>query len=146
MSRARSHNPDGANALKRPTQLDVARRAGVSRATVSYVLNRLSNGRVPISDETRERVMHAIAELGYVPDASAQALRSGSTHTLGLIIPDMNNPHFWQTADGVEQAARAAGYHLLLSSMDLNPQVGQDAFRDLSRRRIDGLILMGAFV
>jgi len=124
----------------------VAQRAGVSRATVSYVLNGLANGRVPISDETRERVMHAIAELGYVPDASAQALRSGSTHTLGLIIPDMNNPHFWQTADGVEQAARAAGYHLLLSSMDLNPQVGQDVFRDLSRRRIDGLILMGAFV
>ena len=141
---ARSHsNPP---ATKRPTQQDVAQRAGVSRATVSYVLNRLSNGRVPISDETRARVMQAIAELGYVPDASAQALRSGSTHTLGLIIPDMHNPHFWQTADGIEQAARAAGYHLLLSSMDLSPQVGQDVFRDLSRRRIDGLILMGAFI
>jgi len=133
-------------ATKRPTQQDVAHQAGVSRATVSYVLNGLSNGRVPISDETRARVMQAIAELGYVPDASAQALRSGSTHTIGLIIPDMNNPHFWQTADGVEQAARAAGYHLLLSSMDLNPQIGQDVFRDLARRRIDGLILMGAFV
>jgi len=79
----------GSAATKRPTQQDVARRAGVSRATVSYVLNGLANGRVPISDETRERVMLAIAELGYVPDASAQALRSGSTHTLGLIIPDI---------------------------------------------------------
>jgi LacI family transcriptional regulator len=58
----------------------------------------------------------------------------------------MQNPHFWQTAEGVEQAARAGGYHLLLSSMDLNPQVGQDVFRDLSRRRIDGLILMGRFI
>jgi LacI family transcriptional regulator len=124
----------------------VAHQAGVSRATVSYVLNGLSNGRVPISDETRARVMQAIAELGYVPDASAQALRSGSTHTIGLIMPDINNPHFWQTADGVEQTARAAGYHLLFSSMDLNPQIGQDVFRDLARRRIDGLILMGAFV
>ncbi len=133
-------------AAKRPTQQDVARRAGVSRATVSYVLNSRANGRVPISDETRERVLRAIAELGYVPDASAQALRSGSTHTIGLIIPDMNNPHFWQTADGIEQTVRSAGYHLLLSSMDLSPQVGQDILRDLSRRRIDGLILMGTFI
>lgn len=146
MTRLGSHKSDGDRADKRPTQLDVARQAGVSRATVSYVLNGLSNGRVPISDETRQRVMQAITDLGYVPDASAQALRSGSTHTLGLIIPDMHNPHFWQTADGVEQAARAAGYHLLLTSMDLNPQVGQDVFRDLSRRRIDGLILMGRFI
>jgi LacI family transcriptional regulator len=146
MGRARSHNPDGATGLKRPTQVEVARRAGVSRATVSYVLNGLSNSRVPISDETRQRVMLAITELGYVPDASAQALRSGSTHTIGLIIPDMHNPHFWQTADGVEQAARAGGYHLLLSSTDLNPQVGQDVLRDLSRRRIDGLIVMGSII
>src|SRR5713101_5643737 len=146
MSRLTSHKPDNATATKRPTQLDVAHRAGVSRATVSYVLNGLANGRVPISNETRQRVMQAITELGYVPDASAQALRSGSTHTIGLIIPDMHNPHFWQTADGVEQTARAGGYHLLLSSMDLNPQVGRDVLRDLSRRRIDGLILMGAFV
>jgi LacI family transcriptional regulator len=141
-----SHKSGGEGAEKRPTQQDVARRAGVSRATVSYVLNGLPNGRVPISDETRLRVRQAIAELGYVPDASAQALRSGSTRTIGLIFPDMQNPHFWQTADGVEQATRAAGYHLLLSSMDLNPQVGQDVLRDLSRRRIDGLILMGAFI
>jgi LacI family transcriptional regulator len=126
--------------------MDVAHRAGVSHTTVSYVLNGLSNGRVPISDETRQRVMQAVAELGYVPDASAQALASGSTHTIGLIIPDMHNPHFWQTADGVEQAARAEGYHLLLTSMDLNQQVGQDVLRDLSRRRIDGLILMGIFI
>jgi LacI family transcriptional regulator len=131
---------------RRATQQDVAQRAGVSRATVSYVLNGLANGRVPISDETRARVLLAIAELGYVPDASAQALRSGSTRTIGLIFPDMHNPHFWETADGVEQAARAAGYHLLLSSMDLNPQYAQDVFRDLSRRHIDGLIVMGSII
>ena len=131
---------------KRPTQLDVARQAGVSRATVSYVVNGLADGRVPISEETRDRVTQAVAELGYVPDASAQALRSGSTHTLGLIIPDMHNPHYWQTADGVEQTARMNGYHLLISSMHLNPQYAQDIFRDLSRRRIDGLVVMGSFI
>jgi LacI family transcriptional regulator len=132
--------------MKRPTQFDVARLAGVSRATVSYVANGLTDGQVPISEETRRRVLEAIEELGYEPDARAQALRSGSTHTIGLILPDIRNPHFWQTADGVEQELRASGYHLLLSGADLSPEYGEDIFKDLSRRRIDGLILMGAFI
>lgn len=136
--------------VKRPTQADVARLAGVSRATVSYVFNDLANDRatqrVPISEETRRRVMAAVDELGYEPDASAQALRSGHTQTIGLIIPDIRNPHFWQTADGVEQELRTAGYHLLLSSADLSPEYGEDIFRELSRRRIDGLILMSAHI
>ena len=130
--------------MKRPTQTDVARVAGVSRATVSYVLNSVADGRVPISEETRKRVLAAIEELGYEPDARAQALRSGSTQTVGLILPDIRNPHYWQIADGVEQELRASDYHLLLSSMDLNPEYGEDIFKVLSGRRIDGLILIGA--
>lgn len=132
--------------MKRPTQLDVAHKAGVSRATVSYVLNSHLDGRVPISDETRLRVLQAIEELGYEPDTRAQSLRSGDTKTIGLIIPDMRNPHFWENADGVEQEARAAGYHLLLSSMDLSAEYGEDILKNLSGRRIDGLILMGSFI
>ncbi len=131
---------------KRPTQQDVARLAGVSRATVSYVLNGQADGKVAISVETQARVQEAMAELGYEPDAGARALRSGSTQTIGLIIPDLRNPHFWENADGVEQAARAAGYRMLLSSMDLSAQYGEDAFKDLSGRRIDALIVMGAIV
>lgn len=132
--------------MKRPTQVDVARLAGVSRATVSYVVNGLPDGRVPISEETRQRVLEAVEELGYVPDARAQALRSGDTKTIGLIIPDIRNPHFWEYAEGVEQAAYASGYHLLLSSTALNPEYGEDIFKDLSRRRIDGLILASSFI
>src|SRR5512136_1953547 len=132
--------------MKRPTQVDVARLAGVSRATVSYVINGLADVQVPISEQTRRRVLEAIEELGYEPDARAQPLRSGSTKTIGLILPDIRNPHFWQTADGVEQEIRAAGYHLLLSSVDLSPDYGEDIFKELSRRRIDGLILMGASI
>jgi LacI family transcriptional regulator len=132
--------------MKRPTQTDVARLAGVSAATVSYVLNGLANDRVPISEETRKRVFAAIEELDYEPDARAQALRSGQTKTIGLIVPDIRNPHFWQTADGVEQELRAAGYHLLLSSADLSPEYREDIFKELSRRRIDGLILMSTLI
>jgi LacI family transcriptional regulator len=132
--------------MKQPTQIDVARRAGVSRATVSYVLNGVTNGKVPISKETRQRVLEAIDELGYVPDARARALRSGDTKTLGLIMLDMRNPHFWETAEGVEEAARDAGYHLLLSNIALKPEYAGEVFTDLSHRRIDGLILMGSFI
>ena len=131
--------------MKRPTQVDVARLAGVSRATVSYVINGQTNGRVSISPETQQRVLDAVAELGYEPDAQAQALRSGSTHTIGVIIPDIHNPHFWQFVDGIEQEAQVSGYHLLVSSTSLDLKHEQDNLKDLARRRIDGLILQGYF-
>jgi LacI family transcriptional regulator len=124
----------------------VAKLAGVSRATVSYVVNEQTGGRVPISDETRQRVLDAIAELDYVPDARAQALRSGSTKTIGLIIPDIHNPHFWEIADGVEQEAYAAGYHILLSSIPPEYKYAEDIFETLSQRRIDGLIMVPSFI
>ena len=132
--------------MRRPTQVDVATRAGVSRATVSYVINGQANGKVAISQETVDRVLQVVQELGYEPDAGARALRSGSTKTIGLIIPDLHNPHFWENADGVEQEARAAGYRLLLSSMDLDASYGADIFKDLTGRRIDALIVMGCLV
>lgn len=132
--------------MNRPTQVDVARLAGVSRATVSYVLNGLTEGRVPISEETRQRVLEAIEELGYEPDARAQALRSGSTKTIALIIPDLRNPHFCELATGIEEAARASGYHILLSSTTLNDEYAVEIFKDLSRRRFDGLILASSFI
>jgi LacI family transcriptional regulator len=132
--------------MNRPTQVDVAKLAGVSRATVSYVLNRQTEGRVPISEETRQRVLEAIEELGYEPDARAQALRSGNTNTIALIIPDLRNPHFCELATGIEEAARASGYHLLLSSTTLNDEYAVEIFKDLSRRRFDGLILGSSFI
>lgn len=120
--------------------------AGVSRVTVSYVVNGLANGKVQISSETQARVWAAIETLGYVPDAGARSLRSGATHTVGLIIPDLRNPHFWEHALGVEQELRAAGYRLLLASMDLNAAYGEESFKDLAGRRIDALILSGCLV
>jgi LacI family transcriptional regulator len=132
--------------MKRPTQADVARLAGVSRATVSYVVNNRTNDRVPISEETRRRVLEAVAELDYVPDARAQALRSGSTKTIGLVIPDIHNPHFWEIADGVEQEAYAAGYHILLSSIPPENKYAEDIFKNLSHRRIDGLVMVPSFI
>lgn len=128
--------------MKRPTQQDVAKRAGVSRATVSYVLNGLTDGYVTITEETREKVMRAVVELGYQPDATAQSLRSGTTNTIGLLIPDMHNPHYWQIASGVESELQTRGYDVLLMSASLNPERELHSVQTLSRRRIDGLILL----
>ncbi len=131
--------------MKRPTQVDVAKLAGVSRATVSYVLNGLSDGYVAITEETRQRVLKAVEELGYQPDAMAQSLRSGTTNTIGLLIPDMHNPHYWQIAYGVEQEVRSKGFDVMLMSASLSPDYELHSVQTLARRRIDGLILLLTF-
>lgn len=74
---------------KRVTSMDVARRAGVSRTTVSFVLNNVPG--MQISDETRQRVIDAARELGYVPDAAARALASGRSMTVGLLLARRHN-------------------------------------------------------
>lgn len=127
---------------KRPTQADVARVAGVSRATVSYVLNGVADERVTLTPETRERVLTVIQQLGYQPDARAQALRSGGvTKTIGLLLPDLHNPYYWKVAAGVEQEAQKAGFDLALYSTALNAEREQRTLQALAQRRIDGLIL-----
>ena len=84
---------------KRVTSLDVARRAGVSRTTVSFVLNNAEG--MQISEETRKRVLEAAGFLGYVPDAAAQALASGRSKTIGLLLarrPDVIASDMFLTA------------------------------------------------
>ncbi|OQA42965.1 MAG: Catabolite control protein A [Chloroflexi bacterium ADurb.Bin325] len=128
--------------MKRPTQADVAKLAGVSRAVVSYVLNDRTDGRISITPETRRRVLAAIEELGYQPDAAAQSLRLGRTRSIGVLIPDAHNPHYWQIVQGIESEAQAYGYDLFLSSTSLDPDRELAAVRALMRGRIDGLILL----
>lgn len=130
---------------KRPTQADVARLAGVSRATVSYVLNGQTNQRIPISDETRQRVLEAIAALGYEPDARAQSLRSGNTKTIGVTLPIYENPFFWQIFSGICNEIQAAGYNVLLSQNPLTAEREQLGLKELAQQRIDGIILLRGF-
>src|SRR3972149_10288570 len=101
--------------MKRPTQKDVARKAGVSRSTVSYVLNDQTDLKVQISAETRQRVLRAIAELGYEPDARAQSLRRGHPKTVGGIFPTIQNPFFSQILSGISGELQSAGYSVYLS-------------------------------
>ena len=118
---------------------EIARRAGVSRSTVSYVLS----GKRAVSEGTRQRIQAVIDELGYRPNASARALREGRTHTLGLVIPPasqrLTDMQLGFVASVVEAAARA-DLDVLLSPS------GGDHDRSFERivsgRRVDGVILM----
>jgi LacI family transcriptional regulator len=130
---------------KRPTQADVAREAGVSRATVSYVLNDQGDQRIPISSETRQRVLHVIAQLGYKVDARAQSLRSGDTKTIGVLLPIYENPFFWQILRGISSEAEANGYSLLLAHSSLTPEEENQSVRELAEQRVDGLVMLIGF-
>ena len=128
--------------MKRPTQQDVARLAGVSRASVSYVLSGNAKRPVRISEDTRGKILQAAHQLGYEPDAAAQSLRSQKSCTVGVLIPDMFNPHYWEIVRGVESKLQEAGYDLMLMSTSLSPEREYSALRTLLRRRVDGLILL----
>ncbi len=130
--------------MKRPTQKDVADKAGVSRSTVSYVLNDQTELKVPISAETRERVLNAIAELGYEPDARAQSLRRGHSKIVGIIIPTILNPFFWQLLFGISTELQAAGYSLYLALDPLHSQQDESALRKLVQQSVDGYILLAS--
>ena len=129
---------------RRPTQTDVARRAGVSQAVVSYVLN--GNQQVSILPETRQRVLDAIAELGYVPNSSARSLRSARTNTIAVIIPDITNPFYPEFLRGVQDVVREAGYDVLASNTDGEPDRECSALNAARRARVDGLIAVTFFI
>lgn len=131
-------------AKRRITSQKVAERAGVSRTTVSFVLNDVD---AQISPETRQRVLQAAHELGYVPDAAARSLASGRTHILGLVIcqpPDhiTIDAYIHQVIYGLSEAGRERGFRVLLEAVE---DVSQpDAYIHLVRaKRIDGILLSG---
>jgi LacI family transcriptional regulator len=128
---------------QRITSQDVAKRAGVSRTTVSFVLNNVKEAN--ISEETRQRVLAVAEELGYVPDATAQALASGRTRTIGMVLsrahphPALDTAHF-QIIEGLMEVARESGVRLLIDSVRETETV--ETYMSLTRtKRIDGLIL-----
>jgi DNA-binding LacI/PurR family transcriptional regulator len=119
--------------------VDVARVAGVSVGTVSNVMR----GTVPVTDETRERVLEAIAELGYRHNEVARALRRSATQTLGVVVPDPLNPFYAAVAQQIERRARRDGYAVLLADTDLDPATEAAQVRALVERRVDGVVFPG---
>jgi LacI family transcriptional regulator len=132
--------------VKRPTQNDVARLAGVSRATVSFVLNEHTGGRISISDVTRQRVIEVAEQLGYMPNALARSLKSGSSGLVGFLIPSLHNPHYYQMIEGVKNGLSEKGYGLELVTSDHDPERERYCLQSLFQQRLDGLILIPTFI
>lgn len=116
---------------------DVARRAQVSVASVSRVLNRLEN----VSEETRNRVTDAVRELGYVPHAGARSLSLARTNAIGVVLPDFHGEFFSEIVRGMDREASRHGYMLLLSNVHAGNEQSENALRAM-RGRVDGLIVL----
>ena len=129
--------------VRRPKSEDVAARAGVSRTTVSFVLN--DRPGASISEPTRQRVLAAAAELGYEPHHSARGLAAGRTHTLGLVLRQSTeqvaeDALLAETLRGLSTAARAERYRVLVEPYGPS----NESYGDLvGSRRTDGLVVSG---
>ncbi|WNG43270.1 catabolite repressor/activator [Archangium minus] len=125
------------------TLSDIARLAGVSRTTASYVLNGQAEAR-RISAETVARVMAVVERHNFRIDAQAAALRRGASRTLGLIIPDLENASYARLAKLLEHGARKEGYQLLIVGSDDDPATERELALMLRARRCDALIVASA--
>ena len=122
-----------------PTLDDVARKAGVSTATVSRCLNNPDR----VVEATRARVMEAVRALEYTPNFAARVMAAKRTFTIGAIIPTMDNAIFARGLQAFQEALHARGYTLLVSSSAYRPEIEEEQIKALVARGADGLLLIG---
>lgn len=123
------------------TIADIAQQAGVSKATVSRVLNNRAEG---VGAETRARILKILADTGFQPSAMARCLATGESRTVGLIIPDIANPFFAQLVRGAEAVLNQHGYSLFLCNSDRSIEKESHYIRALIDKAVDGVILNSA--
>lgn len=131
--------------MARATLKDVAQLAGVSTATVSYALS----GKRMISEETKQRINRAIAQLDYVPDLNARSLSMRDSKLIGVVVPQtepgdrlmFQNSFYSEALGSIEYCARQHGYHILISATDAN-----ESYLTLAKQRnLDGIIVIGMY-
>ena len=123
-----------------PTSHDVARKAGVSVATVSRVLNDSPH----VSRRARHKVLSAVKTLNYQPNRTAQRLRARRSHVIGLIISDIQNPFFTSVVRGIEDVAYQHGYSLVLCNSDEDPEKEKLYVNVMRAEEVAGVILASA--
>lgn len=126
----------GPDKSRKITLREVAEEAGVSLATASYVLNKQKS----FSEETKNRVLRAAEKLQYRPNYSAQAVRTGKTKSIGLVLPNLQNPLFPEIAKAVENSAHQAGYSVILVDTQQNPKIEKESALRLIELGVDGII------
>lgn len=118
---------------------DVAKRAGVSVATITRVIN--NSGYV--SAATREKAERAIRELGYIPNHMASALKSRNTGIIGTVLPSMENPFFTDVNVALDRQAVNIGYHTLTMTTDSDERHAVEAIHEMMGRMVEGIFLVG---
>lgn len=132
--------------MKKTTLKDVAERAGVSKATVSYILN---NSNKPITEETKAKVKKAMEELNYVPDLGAASLTNKTSKMIGVVIPQtepgsqlmFHNSFYSEIISSIEYYARKIGYHILISGTN----VDESYIKHVYERNLDAVIAIGVY-
>lgn len=123
---------------RRPTIVDVAREAGVSRSLVSLVLQNPAK----VSDARRAAVEDAMRKLGYRPNRAARSLAQRRTDTLGVLVSDLHNPFYTEVVEGIESVARERGQRVLIATGGRDPANEKSAAETFVELRADGLVLI----
>ena len=123
---------------RRPTIIDVAKHAGVSKSTVSRAISGDGSG---VREGTRRRVQQAINELGYEHNAVASSLRTDRTNIIMLAIPDIANPFWPDVARGVQDVMDREGYAVVFANSDWNGDRERDFLQMARRNRFDGILI-----
>jgi LacI family transcriptional regulator len=130
---------------KHPTMRDVARLAGVSQPTVSRVLNDTPST-IPVSEETRQRVLAAVKELGYRPNMTARSLRTQRTQMIALMIADISNAFYHPMARTIQDIARQHNYDVIIASSDHRYDNEKHFCEAVIRRPVDGVIMVPTYL
>jgi len=125
--------------MKRASIKDIARLAGVSVATVSYVLNKKEGQR--ISEDTKKKIFEVAETINYVPNRNARSLKNNKSKLLGLIVADISNDFYSNIARKLEDKALQLGYTLIIGSSDENAEKFEKLIELFSQQQVDGMIV-----
>lgn len=129
--------------VKKKTLSDLANALGVSKTTVSFVLNGKAKEK-SISQSTEERVLQLVKEWGFEPSHAARNLRLGRSYALGLIVPDISNPFFGRIAKSLEELASRDGYHVIIGNTGDDSEKEANLLDSMLRHSVDGILLASA--
>lgn len=122
-----------------PTLKDVALTSGVSIATVSRIINNITAG---YSEDTRQRVLQVVADLGYSPNIAARTMKTGQTSTIGVLMPDLISMFTSSILKGIESKASEYGLNVIITNTEANGHLTMEYLRVLHEKRVDGLLFL----
>ncbi|EGO86867.1 LacI family transcriptional regulator, partial [Clostridium botulinum C str. Stockholm] len=125
--------------MKKITMKDIAIKAGVSKATVSMVLNKKDS---KISRATKEKIIKLAEDLNYIPNGIARSLTTKKSETIGIVLPDITNPFFSEMARAIEDTANKLDYNVIFCNTDSNFKKEENYIKLLISKLVDGVIFI----